>query len=218
MRISSNLLVTVIMFSGINCRQPALAAPPVRPEFTELSQQFFEAHCLSCHGVEDPEGDVSLQDIGEDFQLPEVSQRWLAVLRQLESGAMPPAEAKQPGHAGRQKMIAGIGEQFRLVGRPLELIRSAPKYGNYVNHAELFSGENKGPAFSRPRIWRISPYIDGQSSPFSLSQEEGFKDYAPTRGSCLFRGAPRMLTATSPESTFRKTSSLTRQFGALLFS
>ena len=30
----------------------------------------------------------------------------------------------------------------------------------------------------RPRIWRISPYIDGQSSPFSLSQEEGFKDFA----------------------------------------
>lgn len=179
MRTSSHLLVAVvIMIAGSRCQQSAVAAGSKTPEFTELSQQFFEAHCLSCHGAEDPEGDFSLHDLGEDFQSPEASQRWLAVLRQLETGTMPPADEQQPGHADRHKMIAEIGEQFRLVGRPLELIRSAPKYGNYVNHADLFSGEYKGPAFSRPRIWRISPYIDGQSSPFSLSQEEGFKDYA----------------------------------------
>jgi hypothetical protein len=75
-------------------------------------------------------------------------------------------------------MIAGIKDQFRLAGNPIELLRSSPRFANYVNHQDLFSGTYKGPAYSRPRIWRISPFIDGQSSPFSLSQEEGFKDYA----------------------------------------
>ena len=91
MRTSSHLLVAVvIMIAGSRCQQSAVAAGSKTPEFTELSQQFFEAHCLSCHGAEDPEGDFSLHDLGEDFQSPEASQRWLAVLRQLETGTMPP--------------------------------------------------------------------------------------------------------------------------------
>ena len=90
---------------------------------------------------------------------------------------MPPDDEDQPSHEVRASLIAGIYDQFRLAGNPVEQLRTSPRYGNYINHEELFSGIHKGPAYSRPRIWRISPYIDGQSSPFSLSQEEGFKDY-----------------------------------------
>ena len=112
------------------------------------------------------------------FDSAEEVRRWLSVLSKLENREMPPEDEKQPSDKERKTIIAGITRQLHLSGNPVEQLRSAPKYGNYVNHAELFSGEHKGPAFSRPRIWRISPYIDGQSSPFSLSQDEGFKDYA----------------------------------------
>ena len=146
--------------------------------FASEVNAFLESHCIKCHGEKRQKADVTLHDLGTGFELAEEVRRWLAVLSQLQNGEMPPEDEKQPSHEERQRIIAGIIDQFRLSGNPIEQLRSAPKYGNYVNHKELFSGEHKGPAYSRPRIWRISPYIDGPSSPFSLSQDEGFKDYA----------------------------------------
>ncbi|MDG2400184.1 MAG: DUF1588 domain-containing protein [Akkermansiaceae bacterium] len=150
----------------------------VSVSFESRAGSFLADYCISCHGEEKQKGDITLNDIGMDFGSREEGQRWMAVLDQLETGEMPPKKKKQPGHVARMEIIAAIKEQFLRVGNPVELMRSSPKYGNYVDHQKLFSGEHKGPAFSRPRIWRISPFIDGQSSPFSLSQEEGFKDYA----------------------------------------
>ena len=119
-----------------------------------------------------------MHDLSVDFRSAESGRLWMNVLNQIEKGEMPPKDETQPDEKVRRHLVAEIKEQFRLAGNPVELIRSAPKFGNYVNHQELFSGNHKGPSYSRPRIWRISPYIDGQSSPFGLSQEEGFKDYA----------------------------------------
>ncbi len=147
-------------------------------KFKSQAKQFFKENCTTCHGAKRQKGNTTLHDIEMDFKSAEESRRWLAVLLQLETGEMPPKDRDQPSHEERAQLISGIKNQFRLAGNPIELLRSAPKYGNYVDHKELFSGEHKGPSYSRPRIWRISPYIDGQSSPFSLSQAEGFKDYA----------------------------------------
>ena len=148
------------------------------PAFDAAATSFYKTYCISCHGETKQKGDVTLHDIEFEFASPEQSLRWMKVLSQLENGEMPPDDEKQPRHAERADMITAIYEQFRLADNPVELLRASPRYGNYVNHQDLFSGRHTGPAFSRPRIWRISPYIDGKSSPFSLSQEEGFKDYA----------------------------------------
>lgn len=146
--------------------------------FKSHAESFLAEYCTACHGEAKQKGEITLHDLGMDFEAAEEGQRWMGVLNQLETGEMPPKKKKQPGHVERMEMIAAIKGQFLQAGNPIELMRSSPKFGNYVDHKKLFSGEIKGPAFSRPRIWRISPYIDGQSSPFSLSQEEGFKDYA----------------------------------------
>lgn len=139
---------------------------------------FFESNCLACHGEDRQKGNVTLHDIAFDFETADSRQLWLSILTQLETGEMPPEEETQPDEVERQKVVAAITTRFHQTGHPIELLRAAPKFGNYIDHEELFSGEHKGPSFSRPRIWRISPYIDGQSSPFSLAQGEGFKDYA----------------------------------------
>jgi len=157
----------------------ALSSNAAEPApFGARATTFFNTHCTACHGEDKQKGDVTLHDLAADFESAETGRRWLTVLGQLENGEMPPEDEPQPDHEQRAGFIADIMEQFRRAGNPIERLRSSPKYGNYVNHDDLFSGEHKGPAFSRPRIWRISPYIDGQSSPFSLSQAEGFKDYA----------------------------------------
>lgn len=179
MHLKSKFLVIAVM--SVMALNPFLSnADEIQPTiaFESQARQFFKSNCTSCHGEKKQKADVTLHDIGMDFGSAEEGRRWMAVLSQLENGEMPPEEKPQPSHAERAGMIAKIRSQFRLAGNPIELIRSSPKFGNYVNHGELFSGAHTGPSFSRPRIWRISPYIDGQSSPFGLSQEEGFKDYA----------------------------------------
>ena len=166
------LLTTAIIFL-------AVAILPIHgSEFQAQAVQFVENYCIDCHGGDQQKGDISLHDIAMDFKSADNAQLWLTVLSQLENRNMPPEKKKQPTHVERHRMAASIIEQFRLAGNPVELLRSSPKLGNYVNHQALFSGEHRGAAFSRPRIWRISPYIDGKSSPFGLSQNEGFKDYA----------------------------------------
>lgn len=174
----SSQLIAVVSFMSLVPLLSLAGNKQVSVSFESRAGSFLADYCISCHGEEKQKGDITLNDIGMGFGSREEGQRWMAVLDQLETGEMPPKKKKQPGHVARIKIIAAIKEQFLRVGNPVELMRSSPKYGNYVDHQKLFSGEHKGPAFSRPRIWRISPFIDGQSSPFSLSQEEGFKDYA----------------------------------------
>jgi hypothetical protein len=179
MFVKTRFLITVMMsFMALKPFSSSAAESQSSVAFISHAKQFFESNCTTCHGEKNQEADVTLHDIEMDFKSAEESRRWTTVLHQLENGEMPPEEQEQPSHVERERMIAGIKDQFRLAGNSIELLRLAPKYGNYVSHRELFSGEHEGPSFSRPRIWRISPYIDGQSSPFSLSQEEGFKDYA----------------------------------------
>ena len=79
------------------------------------------------------------------FDSAEEVRRWLLVLTKLENREMPPEDEKQPSDKERKTIIAGIIRQLHLSGNPVEQLRSAPKYGNYLNHAELFSGEHKGP-------------------------------------------------------------------------
>lgn len=146
--------------------------------FPSTAQTFFKENCTTCHGKRKQEGNVSLHDLSPEFASATGSQKWLSILDKLETGEMPPRDEPQPAAQERADFVRAIKKELHRAGRPIEILRAAPKYGNYVNHQELFSGEHKGPAFSRPRIWRISPYIDGAGSPFGLSQEEGFKDYA----------------------------------------
>lgn len=173
------ILVIVAVSLVATTPTPSVAGESLSPaEFEKHARQFFKNNCTACHGEKKQKAGLSLHDLAMDFQSADLGQQWMTILRQLETSEMPPASWDQPTDDERARMIAEIKGQFRLAGHPVELRRQDPRFGNYVNHQKLFSGEHKGPSYSYPRIWRISPYIDGQSSPFSLSQEEGFKDYA----------------------------------------
>ena len=171
-------MATALLGLVLSALPTAVAQDKPSPAFMREAKELFSAHCTSCHGEKKQKGDTTLHDIEFDFRSHEGSHRWMAVLDQLETGEMPPEDEAQPDPKKREALVAAIKLELQLAGHPVEILRSSPKYGNYVNHQDLFSGKHKGPAFSRPRIWRISPYIDGQNSPFSLSQEEGFKDYS----------------------------------------
>ena len=80
-------------------------------------------------------GDTALHDIGMKFDSAEEVRRWLLVLSKLE----------KPRDATRKMRSSPVTKNVKRsllnyptaspVREPVEQLRSAPKYGNYVNHA-----------------------------------------------------------------------------------
>ncbi|MCH1442088.1 MAG: DUF1592 domain-containing protein [Rubripirellula sp.] len=68
---------------------------------------FLKTHCVKCHGVDKPKGDVRL----EQLRLPVNSDNhelWKEVVQNIQRGDMPPRDAEQPTDTQRQAFLAEI--------------------------------------------------------------------------------------------------------------
>jgi hypothetical protein len=70
------------------------AAP--RSEMPEKHRVFFESYCVECHGEKKQKGKVRLDNISFSVDSLENAERWSKVLLSINSGEMPPEDAKQP--------------------------------------------------------------------------------------------------------------------------
>ncbi|MEA3212266.1 MAG: hypothetical protein QOE70_5323 [Chthoniobacter sp.] len=84
---------------------PAFAAPEAT-FFARKVQPFLEQHCFDCHDDSTQKGGVRLDDLAGDLAKRETSERWIDVLDQIESGAMPPKKKARPP-AGEAKAVTG---------------------------------------------------------------------------------------------------------------
>lgn len=121
-RILSTLLVI-----GLATRASAQEAKPA----ADPSKPFFAKHCQACHGGPKVKGDFSLQSLTQNFADKANRERWLDVLEQVKSGAMPPKEKPRPTapeakaltdwirERADQGVAAGKGDQGRVVLRRL---------------------------------------------------------------------------------------------------
>jgi hypothetical protein len=57
---------------------------------------FLAQHCLECHGIEKPKGDLRLDKLSTDFVDSAGRERWQKVLGKIESGEMPPKSKPRP--------------------------------------------------------------------------------------------------------------------------
>jgi hypothetical protein len=81
---------------------PEVAGVPLTAGSTK--EAFFDAHvvlflrkyCTSCHGSEDPEGDLALDAYTDAGRAAEDRKVWEEVAKKLRGGAMPPKKEKQP--------------------------------------------------------------------------------------------------------------------------
>jgi mono/diheme cytochrome c family protein len=60
------------------------------------ASDFFTAHCRKCHSGEKPKGEFDLASLKLDFADKANRERWLRVLEQMQTGAMPPKENPRP--------------------------------------------------------------------------------------------------------------------------
>src|SRR5206468_6574752 len=67
--------------------------------------------CQGCHGGEKPKGHFRIDRLAADFANQANRERWLAVLEQLKSGAMPPKEKPRPPEIEVRALTAWIGRK-----------------------------------------------------------------------------------------------------------
>ena len=158
-------------------------------EFRSVVTPFLETNCLDCHEGADSKGNVNLDGSIATIDTPARAALWMKVIEQLQADLMPPAKKKRPDATARRAVIhwaettllaSDYGDAYR---EKLLL----PEYGNRVDHETLFSGEIKAKAFSRPRLWRLSPEIHAANSPRNTAtpfvystKESELRDYSAT--------------------------------------
>jgi hypothetical protein len=133
----------------------------VNKDFDSFAQPFLTSHCLDCHGETEPEGNLSLHDLGP---VDEVNAgTWRSVWAQVTLKEMPPKDAEQPKVVERLQFSGWIvGELTRVMSDKGGFHDHLdPNKANFVDHDLLFGplpdGIKLRPASSPSRIWRVTP-------------------------------------------------------------
>jgi hypothetical protein len=164
--------------------------------FSRVVRPFLHQHCVDCHGDDDPKAELSLENIELDFKSEASMEQWEALYRRIALGTMPPKKQPRPEEKERREVTGWIRRQIMNAthGRDVRLELLGAPYGNYVDHATLFSGEIVTPPFSPPRLWRMNPNIydgireavfsdpwearDQARQALGIESREGILDYA----------------------------------------
>lgn len=91
--------------TGVLCAEDSISFATVEALFRE--------HCYSCHGIEQPEGELRIDELDPDFVIGGDDARWRVVRERLEFGDMPPEEQPALEQADRQLMMAWIAQGRR---------------------------------------------------------------------------------------------------------
>lgn len=111
---------------------------------------FFQQYCTTCHGIKEQQTKVRVQGLAEQPRSEVELALWKRILGQLESGHMPPDDARQPSQEERQSAIAALYSGLEKVGIRRE--------GNEVDHVALFSSKVSPTAATATegRVWRLT--------------------------------------------------------------
>ena len=130
-------------------------------DFSGFAKTFLADHCLDCHSGSDPEGNLSLEDLGPVDEVN--SGTWKSIWAQVSLKEMPPADGDQP------EVVARLQFSDWIVAELTEFMRDKggfqahldPNKGNFVDHDLLFvplpDGIRLKPTSSPARIWRVTP-------------------------------------------------------------
>ena len=70
------------------------ATPEARID--EKHRAFLKEYCVECHNADKQKGKLRLDDIPFTLDTVQWADRWQKILNQVNSGEMPPEDAKQP--------------------------------------------------------------------------------------------------------------------------
>ncbi|QDU51607.1 DUF1588 domain-containing protein [Gimesia panareensis] len=133
----------------------------VSRDFNTFAKSFLTTHCVDCHGQTEPEGNLSLHDLGPVDEVNAAT--WKSVWAQVTLKEMPPRDMDQPEVVERLQFSDWIvGELTRVMSDKGGFHDHLdPNKGNYVDHTLLFGPLPENiklkPTSSPARLWRLTP-------------------------------------------------------------
>jgi len=95
-------LRTFAVFLLLSFVTPLLAAPDAQ---TPVVQKLLETHCIKCHGAKAQKGGVNLDGFVGASSVAKHRGMWREVLKQIESGEMPPESEKAMAKGEKDKLL-----------------------------------------------------------------------------------------------------------------
>jgi hypothetical protein len=83
----------------------AHAAEVAHARLDERQRTFFKDYCVECHNAEKHKGKLRLDDIAFSIESVESADCWQKILNELNSGEMPPDDAKQPDRGRKAEFL-----------------------------------------------------------------------------------------------------------------
>ena len=133
----------------------------VSKDYQSFAKTFLKTHCVDCHGATDPEGNLSLHDLGPVDEVNAAT--WRSVWAQVTLKEMPPRDMTQPN------VIERLQFSDWIVGELTNAMKDKggfhdhldPNKANYVDHELLFgplpAKIKLVPTASSARLWRLTP-------------------------------------------------------------
>src|SRR5215831_13741805 len=112
--ISGAVVCALVIARWCPSEQPAAATGPeldaLAAEYSDEIRPLILKYCQRCHSPKRTEGDINLEAIATWADVRKSVKTWQKAAEMLNSGQMPPKEAKQPSDAERtrlQKWVRG---------------------------------------------------------------------------------------------------------------
>ena len=105
------LAVPLILLAFPSARSRAEPPPQVAQKPDDPFRTFLTKHCQECHSGEKPKGDFSLDKLAPDFDDAANRERWLAVLKRVRAGEMPPKAKPRPAEKDVEALAGWIDAQ-----------------------------------------------------------------------------------------------------------
>jgi hypothetical protein len=110
------VLKTVLSFSVLTLTAGAAASPA---KLDEKQRTFFKDYCVECHNEKKQKGKLRLDDISFALDTVERGDRWQKILNQINSGEMPPEDAKQPDAKAKTDLLEALSHTLVTARRVL---------------------------------------------------------------------------------------------------
>ncbi len=102
--------------AGERKESPAGDSPEAR-QYDEQVRPFLAQHCQACHGGEKPKGGFRLDRLTPEFDGKAAADRWLAVLKRVRAGEMPPKSKPRPPEKEVQALCDWISARMDAKAR-----------------------------------------------------------------------------------------------------
>lgn len=101
-------LITSLLTGVLCLASAATAAETPHARLDEKNRAFFQNYCVQCHNADKQKGNVRLDDVPFILDTVERADLWQKILNQINSGEMPPEDAKQPDRLAKTEFLDSL--------------------------------------------------------------------------------------------------------------